>query len=183
MFSRKDFVRKVQEALRRYRVKARMLTIEITESAAVENEADMYATVNALTALGVTVSIDDYGTGYCTLEYLKTIKATELKIDRGFVAAMDHNRSDRVLVNATIELAHSLGHSVVAEGVETLETLDLLKSMGCDKAQGFFISRPMPREEFFPFVDRQDIELQACIAHGFAIVDPDRRVGFEGIRA
>jgi EAL domain-containing protein (putative c-di-GMP-specific phosphodiesterase class I) len=155
MFSRKDFVRKVQEALRRYRVKAAMLTIEITESAAVENEADMYATVNALTALGVTVSIDDYGTGYCTLEYLKTIKATELKIDRGFVAAMDHNRSDRVLVNATIELAHSLGHSVVAEGVETLETLDLLKSMGCDKAQGFFISRPMPREEFFQFVDRQ----------------------------
>lgn len=155
MFSRKDFVRKVQEALRRYRVKAAMLTIEITESAAVENEADMFATVNALTALGVTVSIDDYGTGYCTLEYLKTIKATELKIDRGFVAAMDHNRSDRVLVNATIELAHSLGHSVVAEGVETLETLDLLKSMGCDKAQGFFISRPMPREEFFQFVDRQ----------------------------
>jgi EAL domain-containing protein (putative c-di-GMP-specific phosphodiesterase class I) len=156
MFSRKDFVHKVQEALRRYRVKAAMLTIEITESAAVENEADMYATVNALTALGVTVSIDDYGTGYCTLEYLKTIKATELKIDRGFVAAMDHNRSDRVLVNATIELAHSLGHSVVAEGVETLETLDLLKSMGCDKAQGFFISRPMPREEFFHFVDRQE---------------------------
>ena len=68
---------------------------------------------------------------------------------------MDHNRSDRVLVNATIELAHSLGHSVVAEGVETLETLDLLRSMGCDKAQGFFISRPMPREEFFQFVDRQ----------------------------
>ena len=155
MFSRKDFVRKVQEALRRYRVKAKMLTIEITESAAVENEADMFATVNALTALGVTVSIDDYGTGYCTLEYLKTIKATELKIDRGFVAAMDQSRSDRVLVNATIELAHSLGHSVVAEGVETLETLDLLKSMGCDKAQGFFISRPMPREEFFQFVDRQ----------------------------
>ena len=155
MFSRKDFVRKVQDALRRYRVKAAMLTIEITESAAVENEADMYATVNALTALGVTVSIDDYGTGYCTLEYLKTIKATELKIDRGFVGAMDRNRSDRVLVNATIELAHSLGHSVVAEGVETLETLDLLKSMGCDKAQGFFISRPMPREEFFQFIDRQ----------------------------
>jgi EAL domain-containing protein (putative c-di-GMP-specific phosphodiesterase class I) len=155
MFSRKDFVRNVQEALRRYRVKATMLTIEITESAAVENEADMYTTVNALTALGVTVSIDDYGTGYCTLEYLKTIKATELKIDRGFVGAMDRNRSDRVLVNATIELAHSLGHSVVAEGVETLETLELLKSMGCDKAQGFFISRPMPREEFFQFVDRQ----------------------------
>ncbi len=155
MFSRKDFVRKVQEALRRYRVKATMLTIEITESAAVESEADMYATVNALSALGVTVSIDDYGTGYCTLEYLKTIKATELKIDRGFVAAMDRNRSDRVLVNATIELAHSLGHSVVAEGVETLETLELLKSMGCDKAQGFFIARPMPREEFFQFVDRQ----------------------------
>ena len=155
MFSRKDFVKKVEAPLKRYRIKPSLLTIEITESAAVESEAEMYATVDALDALGVTVSIDDYGTGYCTLEYLKTIKATELKIDRGFVAAMDRNRSDRVLVNATIELAHSLGHSVVAEGVETLETLEMLKSMGCDKAQGFFISRPMPREEFFQFIDRQ----------------------------
>lgn len=153
MFGRKDFVTRLKVMMDRYRVTPEMLTIEITESAAVESEEEMFATVNALTALGVAVSIDDYGTGYCTLEYLKKINATELKIDRGFVGAMDRNRSDRVLVNATIELAHSLGHTVVAEGVETQEALDLLHSMGCDRVQGFLISRPVPRDEFLAFVE------------------------------
>lgn len=152
MFGRKDFMPRLKELLSQHKVKPEMLTIEITESAAVESEEEMFATVNALTALGVAVSIDDYGTGYCTLEYLKKINASELKIDRGFVGAMDRNRSDRVLVNATIELAHSLGHTVVAEGVETQEALDLLHSMGCDRVQGFLISRPVPRDEFIAFV-------------------------------
>lgn len=156
MFGRKDFVTRLEDMLGQHKVTPEMLIIEITESAAVESEEEMFATVNALTALGVAVSIDDYGTGYCTLEYLKKINATELKIDRGFVGAMDRNRSDRVLVNATIELAHSLGHTVVAEGVETQEALDLLHSMGCDRVQGFLISRPVPRDEFLAFVaDRQ----------------------------
>jgi EAL domain-containing protein (putative c-di-GMP-specific phosphodiesterase class I) len=155
MFGRKDFVGRLRELLERHKVPGKLLTMEITESAAVEKEEELFATVNALTALGVIVSIDDYGTGFCTLEYLKKIKASELKIDRGFVAAMDRNRSDRVLVNATIELAHSLGHSVVAEGVETQETLEMLQSMGCDKAQGFFISRPMPRDEFMVFIGKK----------------------------
>lgn len=152
MFGRKEFIARLRALLAQHRVKPELLTMEITESAAVESEEEMFATVDALTALGVAVSIDDYGTGYCTLEYLKKINATELKIDRGFVGAMDRNRSDRVLVNATIELAHSLGHSVVAEGVETQEALDLLQSMGCDHAQGFLISRPVARDEFLAFV-------------------------------
>ena len=155
MFGRKDFVTRLKEMLTSHKVQPAMLTIEITESAAVESEEAMFATVNALTDLGVAVSIDDYGTGYCTLEYLKKINATELKIDRGFVGAMDRNRSDRVLVNATIELAHSLGHTVVAEGVETQEALDLLQTMGCDRVQGFLISRPVPRDEFIAFVENR----------------------------
>lgn len=155
MFGRKDFMTRLKELLNQHRVRPEMLTIEITESAAVESEEEMFSTVNALTALGVAVSIDDYGTGYCTLEYLKKINATELKIDRGFVGAMDRNRSDRVLVNATIELAHSLGHTVVAEGVETQEALDLLYSMGCDRVQGFLISRPVPRDDFIAFVENR----------------------------
>lgn len=79
------------------------LTLEITESAAVQSEADMLSTLTALAELGVTVSIDDYGTGYSTLEYLRKIQAQELKIDRSFVATMDRNRSDRLLVNATFK--------------------------------------------------------------------------------
>lgn len=157
MFSRKEFVDRVRDALRRSGVPAHLLTMEVTESAAVENEAAMFATVNALDALGVKVSIDDYGTGYCTLDYLKKVKASELKIDRSFVGQMERSRSDRVLVKATIELAHSLGHVVVAEGVETAETLEMLREMNCDIVQGYLVARPMPRHEFEAFLQHPPI--------------------------
>ncbi|MEN9709034.1 MAG: hypothetical protein RIQ68_1442, partial [Pseudomonadota bacterium] len=152
MFSHPDFVGRVSEMLAQHGVRPTNLTLEVTESAAAQNEADMLTTLAALVRLGICVSIDDYGTGYSTLEYLKKISATELKIDRGFVAAMDRNRSDRLLVNATIKLAHSLGHKVVAEGVETQETLEMLTKMGCDKVQGYYISRPIPRTDFERFM-------------------------------
>jgi EAL domain-containing protein (putative c-di-GMP-specific phosphodiesterase class I) len=137
------------------------LTLEVTESAAVQSEQDMLQTVTALLRLGVSVAIDDYGTGYSTLDYLKKIKATELKIDRSFVAAMERNRSDRLLVNATIKLAHSLGQVVVAEGVETKETLDMLRRMHCDKAQGYYISRPVPRSDFVRFMHQKSAQQAA----------------------
>ena len=89
------------------------------------------------------ISIDDYGTGLSTLDYLKKIPASEIKIDQSFVKAMLDNRSDRVMVQSTIALAHSLGRKVVAEGVEHQSVLDALIDMGCDVAQGFIIGRPM----------------------------------------
>ncbi len=153
MFSRKDFPEKLALLLVRHKVAPQNLTLEITESAAVQSEADMLSTLTALAELGVTVSIDDYGTGYSTLEYLRKIQAQELKIDRSFVATMDRNRSDRLLVNATIKLAHSLGHSVVAEGVETKDTFNMLRRMGCDKAQGYYIARPVPQADFVTFME------------------------------
>lgn len=155
MFAQKDFVPRVRQLLDQHRVAPANLTLEITESAAAQDEAEMLATLAALSKLGVCVSIDDYGTGYSTLEYLKKIRATELKIDRGFVAAMDRNRSDRLLVNATIKLAHSLGHKVVAEGVETRETLEMLSKMGCDKVQGYYISRPIAAPDFMGFMAKR----------------------------
>ncbi len=100
-------------------------------------------TLEEIGSLGINVSIDDYGTGYSTLEYFKKIPATEVKIDRSFVATIDRNASDRVMVQSTIELAHSLGRSVVAEGVETQEVLSELITLGCDKIQGYLIGRPM----------------------------------------
>ena len=93
--------------------------------------------------LGIRISIDDYGTGLSTLEYLKKIPANEIKIDQSFVKAMVDNRSDRLMVQSTIGLAHSLGRQVVAEGVEQREILDVLVEMGCDIAQGYAIGRPM----------------------------------------
>ncbi|MFM8499794.1 MAG: EAL domain-containing protein [Chakrabartia sp.] len=153
MFSRKDFPEKLALLLVRHKVAPQNLTLEITESAAAQSEADMLSTLTALAELGVAVSIDDYGTGYSTLEYLRKIQAQELKIDRSFVANMDRNRSDRLLVNATIKLAHSLGHSVVAEGVETKDTFNMLRRMGCDKAQGYYIARPVPQADFVTFME------------------------------
>ena len=95
-----------------------------------------------LRELGVNIAIDDYGTGLSTLEYLKKIPANEIKIDQSFVKGIVDNRSDRLMVQSTIGLAHSLDRKVVAEGVEHREILDLLIDMGCDIAQGFAVGRP-----------------------------------------
>ena len=119
------------------------LTLEVTESAAMTSGRASIKTLEELGSLGINVSIDDYGTGFSTLDYFKKIPATEVKVDRSFVAAIDSNASDRVMVRSTIELAHSLGRIVVAEGVETRSVLDELVTLGCDKAQGYFIGRPM----------------------------------------
>jgi EAL domain-containing protein (putative c-di-GMP-specific phosphodiesterase class I) len=96
--------------------------------------------------LGVKIAIDDYGTGLSTLDYLKKIPATEIKIDQSFVKGIVDNRSDRLMVQSTIGLVHSLGRKVVAEGVEHRDILDLLVEMDCDIAQGFAIGRPMSVE-------------------------------------
>jgi EAL domain-containing protein (putative c-di-GMP-specific phosphodiesterase class I) len=99
--------------------------------------------ISRLRDLGINIAIDDYGTGLSTLDYLKKIPANEIKIDQSFVKGIADNRSDRVMVQSTIALAHSLGRKVVAEGVEHREILDLLVGMNCDIAQGFAVGRPM----------------------------------------
>ncbi len=119
------------------------LTLEVTESAALTSDRTSIRTLEEIGSLGINVSIDDYGTGFSTLEYFKKIPATEVKIDRSFVASIDRNTGDRLMVQSTIELAHSLGRTVVAEGVETREILAELTKLGCDRIQGYLIGRPM----------------------------------------
>jgi len=131
------------------------LTLEVTESAAMNSGRASIRTLEEIGSLGINVSIDDYGTGFSTLEYFKKIPATEVKIDRSFVGAIDRNGSDRVMVRSTIELAHSLGRSVVAEGVETSEILSELAKLGCDRAQGYLIGRPMRALDLVRLVERQ----------------------------
>ncbi|WP_293882281.1 EAL domain-containing protein [Sphingomonas sp.] len=120
-----------------------LLTLEVTESAAIANNGNAVNLLNELRAAGIKISIDDYGTGFSTLDYLKKIPATEIKIDKSFVSLIDRNNSDRLMVNSTVQLAHQLNRQVVAEGVETIETLNALAAMGCDQAQGYLIGRPM----------------------------------------
>lgn len=119
-----------------------LLTLELTETSAMTS-SEALQTLEELRDLGVQISIDDYGTGLSTLEYLKKVPASELKIDQSFVRGLLENRSDRVMVQSTIALAHSLSRTVVAEGVESNELLDALLEMNCDVAQGFIIGRPM----------------------------------------
>jgi EAL domain-containing protein (putative c-di-GMP-specific phosphodiesterase class I) len=94
--------------------------------------------------MGVGISIDDFGTGYSSLAYLKRLPVDELKIDKSFMAHMASDENDAAIVRSTVGLAHELGLTVVAEGVENQETWDLLSALGCDVAQGFFFSRPVP---------------------------------------
>lgn len=119
------------------------LTLEVTETAALGDATRSLSTLRELRRMGVALSVDDYGTGMSTLDYLQRIPATEIKIDRSFIEAMRTNRATKVMVNSTIQLAHSLGQKVVAEGVEDDETLEELRRMQCDVAQGYLIGKPM----------------------------------------
>lgn len=142
----------VVQTLRRHGLPAERLILEITETAAMSSADAAMQELRDLRSIGLQLSIDDYGTGFSTLDYLKRCPATELKIDRSFVRMLVTSRSDRIMVNSTIELAHSLGEEVVAEGVEDNETLQLLGQMGCDKAQGYLIGRPMPFEALIDYL-------------------------------
>jgi len=142
----KGITLRVAALLARHGLDPQHLTLELTETAALADNGESLEMITRLRELGVRISIDDYGTGLSTLEYLKKIPANEIKIDQSFVKGMADNRSDRLMVQSTIGLAHSLGRKVVAEGVEQHELLDLLVEMECDVAQGFAIGRPMSLE-------------------------------------
>jgi len=132
------------------------LCFEITETAVIENPATALKTIDRFKAAGIGISIDDYGSGLSSLAYLKQIRADELKIDKAFVLKMDESHKDALLVRSTIDLAHSLGLKVTAEGVETDTALSLLAGMGCDIAQGYLIARPMPLKELLMFLGEEE---------------------------
>ncbi|MGI5240957.1 putative bifunctional diguanylate cyclase/phosphodiesterase [Dactylosporangium sp. CA-139066] len=140
-------VEHVTRLLGEHRVPAALLRLEVTESAVMANPAQATATLRQLHDLGVHLSIDDYGTGYSSMAYLKQLPVDELKVDRTFVQHMDTDHDDAVLVRGAIELGHNLGMTVVAEGVEGSAHVDALHELGCDIAQGFHYARPMPAEQ------------------------------------
>jgi diguanylate cyclase (GGDEF)-like protein len=133
-------------ALERYRLPSSLLELEITESTVMDRPAKARETLGHITALGMSVAIDDYGTGHSSLAHLRQLPVRTLKIDKSFVLNVETNRGDAAIVDSTIKLAHSLGLSVVAEGVETEGALRVLEQLGCDLAQGYHIARPMPAD-------------------------------------
>ncbi len=139
-----DLVECVQEALQRHAVPADHLTLEITESAAMEDPQATLRLFERLAQLGVHLAIDDLGTGHSSLSYLGKLPASQLKIDRSFMQDLDRDADARATVRAITKLSHALGLGIVAEGVETQAQLDILRRLGCDELQGFLLAKPMP---------------------------------------
>ena len=138
---------RVDMALRSAKLSAAFLTLEITENALMGNLVQAADSLQQIRELGVKVSIDDFGTGYSSLSYLRSLPVNALKIDRSFVRELDANRQDQELAGAIIAMAHKLQLRVVAEGVESLKQVALLRSQQCDLLQGFWFSRPLPMAE------------------------------------
>ncbi|MDO8704183.1 MAG: EAL domain-containing protein [Sulfuricaulis sp.] len=142
------FVGHIESILQKNKVPAKCLEIEITENILLADIEHVSPILEKINRLGIHIAIDDFGTGYSSLAYLKKLPLHTLKIDKSFVLDMVKDENDAVIVRSTIDLAHNLGYQVIAEGIESKDTLDLLRTLGCDGGQGFYISHPLPSEHF-----------------------------------
>lgn len=138
---------KVGGLLAKWAVPAGCLTLEITENAIMFDPERAMKILARLHDMGIHLSIDDFGTGYSSLIYLKKLPVSQIKVDRSFVINMAHDEDDAVIVQSTIDLGHNLDCQVVAEGVENIETLERLRTLGCDQAQGYYLSCPLPADD------------------------------------
>ena len=152
-----DLPEVVAHLLERWGVPARFLRLELTENFLVADSGRSDAVLNGLSEVGVGLSIDDFGTGFSSLSYLKRLPIEEIKIDRSFVSHMLERVEDFTIVRATVELGRNLGLRVVAEGVQDRETFDRLGDFGCDEAQGFYISKPLEQEEFWSWLSLREM--------------------------
>jgi diguanylate cyclase (GGDEF)-like protein len=152
----------IADALARHRIDESLLTLEITETAIMYEPERSLGILQQLDQMGIALAIDDFGTGYSSLSYLKRLPVSQLKIDRSFVSEMIEDHHDAMIVRSTIDLAHNLGLTTVAEGVESGEIIERLKGMDCDMAQGYFISRPLSPDELLSYLEAG--EWQVCKA-------------------
>ncbi len=148
-----DFPEAVADLLEEHGLPAHLLRLEVTENTFMNDPNRALAVLASLRSIGISLSIDDFGTGYSSMSYLKRLPVDELKIDRTFITEMLRTSHDDVLVRSSIDLAHNLGMSVVAEGVEDQETVDALLALGCDVVQGYHLGRPMSAEDLDVWLD------------------------------
>ena len=147
-FRQPDFVQIVQQTLLQTGLTPSSLELEITENIMIEDTRKFIETLQQLKQIGVKLSLDDFGTGYSSFSYLKDFPIDQLKIDRSFINAIEEDNANMAILKAIIFLGQSLGLHVVAEGVETQFQHDFLKSVGCDKVQGYYLSRPLIEHAF-----------------------------------
>ncbi|MEH6559396.1 MAG: EAL domain-containing protein [Oceanicoccus sp.] len=146
------FVSFIENCLQSYGVDGHLLEIEITESTLMSDPEKARTVLQSIAELGVLISIDDYGTGYSSLAYLKSLPIDTLKIDRTFISQMLVDSQDEIIVKSTIQLAHNLGLNVTAEGIEDVTLIGRLSELGCDKGQGFFFCKPLPLEDLVEWI-------------------------------
>ncbi len=149
-------VESIGNALNEAGVDPKYLTLELTETAVMSDPKRALEILSLLDEMGVSLSIDDFGTGYSSLAYLKRLPVDEIKIDRSFVMEMDGDNNDKVIVQSTIDLAHNMGLKVIAEGVETDQSWQTLKALGCDMGQGYFMCRPIDVESLDEWFENSD---------------------------
>lgn len=149
--------RRIFTALREYSGLPEDLKLELTETTVVERPEVLRWKMKRLVQRGIKISIDDFGTGYSSLSHLSNFPVEEIKVDQSFVLSMLRNDRDLRIVTSTISLGHELGLTVVAEGVETEDALNVLRRYHCDRAQGYVISRPISEHDFLAFVAQKDV--------------------------
>ena len=132
------------------------LDLEVTESVLMDRGSDVERMLRELAAMGVSISLDDFGTGFSSLAYLKRFPVHKVKIDRGFVDGLGSDADSEAIVAAIVAMSHALGKEVVAEGAETDEQISVLRKLGCDVVQGYRISKPLPLAEFSAFVKARE---------------------------
>jgi len=161
---------RIAVALERWGVAPSKLVIEVTESSIMTDPKRASVVLQQLRRIGVEVSIDDYGTGHASLNYLKQFDIDELKIDRSFIMDLDTQSSDAIIVASTVELGHNLGLRIVAEGVEDGDTLAWLAGLGCDVAQGYHIGRPMAPDSVVEVVEQRRVDRTSPVSSSLRLV-------------
>jgi diguanylate cyclase (GGDEF)-like protein len=157
-----ELIRCVQDALEQYRLDASALELEVTETAAMQDPQTTGRTLDQLHAMGVAISIDDFGAGYSSLSCLHQFPVNVLKIDRAFLHGASRKLDKRAVIKAVVNLAQGLGLKVVAEGLETAEQVQYLRSIHCDMGQGYFLSRPLTVEQVSAFLENKGADLQTA---------------------
>jgi diguanylate cyclase (GGDEF)-like protein len=156
-------VTRIADLLDRHRLPPEAMTLEITEDMLMNDPPLAREVLTTLRALGVSVSVDDYGTGYSSLAYLRNLPVDELKLDRAFISDLTDDAGAAAIVQHVVSLAHSLGLRLVAEGIDDLGTVQALAAMGCDVGQGFFFARPMPAGQLLIWLSKDAVALRSLV--------------------
>ena len=145
----------VQRLMTSYHQHAGKIILEVTETSMMQDPVNSLRALRSLDFTGIPLSIDDFGSGYSSLSYIKRLPASEIKIDRSLISDLEFQADDRVIVKTTINMCHDLGYTVVAEGVEDESTLRLLREMNCDMVQGYVMTPPLPFDDFVRWLANQ----------------------------